>query len=434
MQLNRPTISRDTRRLLAIVLISLVTLWVFARIRFPDRAAMPNPMPPMLAQLAPPEGSALDDIAASMSRIQSRVDSSVLAVAIERRMPGSVAASRTSIPAFRFRDDFALTMVPPAAAASDPERATVIGTEEVRRDPASSLSVVRAPGAVSVLSTWSPRRLDASRFLVAAAAAQERTALRPVFIGPLHEIASPIWPGRIWGMPPGTALEAGALVFAIDGAFAGVTVDHNRQLALVPATTVLAVAERLTRESATPPGRLGIEVAPLTPAIAAATGAQTGVVVAWVDAQGPAAGQLQVTDIIEVADGVALNTAEHWRARAARLSSGDAISLRVRRSGAAREVNLTAAAAAAAPEPRPLGVTWRTIAGAGAAIVAVAPGSAAAAAGLLAGDVVTVVAGTPAPTASQAARAFAAAAANKPIVIALTRSGSHHVLALERTW
>ena len=61
-------------------------------------------------------------------------------------------------------------------------------------------------------------------------------------------------------------------------------------------------------------------------------------------------------------------------------------------------------------------------------------GSAAWDAGLQAGDVLTVVAGIEAPTAAQAARAFAAAAPSRPVVIGFTRADAHHVLALERTW
>src|SRR4051812_13987822 len=48
----RPRISRETRRLLMTACVAVLTLWVLARIRFPDRAGTPNPMPPLLTQLA----------------------------------------------------------------------------------------------------------------------------------------------------------------------------------------------------------------------------------------------------------------------------------------------------------------------------------------------------------------------------------------------
>ena len=71
MQLNRPAVSRDTRQLLAIVLIALAVLWVFARIRFPNRAPTANPVPPVLAQLAP--ASAFDDMVGAMAQLEPRV-------------------------------------------------------------------------------------------------------------------------------------------------------------------------------------------------------------------------------------------------------------------------------------------------------------------------------------------------------------------------
>ena len=68
---NRPSVSRDTRLLLGIVLASIALLWVLARIRFPDRVPTSNPVPPVLAQLAPP--SPLDEIAESVAQLQPRL-------------------------------------------------------------------------------------------------------------------------------------------------------------------------------------------------------------------------------------------------------------------------------------------------------------------------------------------------------------------------
>ena len=43
MEPNRPSVSRDTRLLFAVILISVAMLWVLARIRFPDRPPTPKP-------------------------------------------------------------------------------------------------------------------------------------------------------------------------------------------------------------------------------------------------------------------------------------------------------------------------------------------------------------------------------------------------------
>ena len=61
--------------------------------------------------------------------------------------------------------------------------------------------------------------------------------------------------------------------------------------------------ERLAERGNPAPGTLGIEAQPLTPALRSAVRAGRGVVVTWVDPEGPAAGALRTTDIIERCDG-----------------------------------------------------------------------------------------------------------------------------------
>ena len=96
-------------------------------------------------------------------------------------------------------------------------------------------------------------------------------------MGSLDELVSPIWSASVWALPSSAGLAAGTLVFTADGAWAGLIVEQDGQPALVSADTVIAAAERIARAGQTRPGRLGIEVQPLTPAIAAGTGASAGV-------------------------------------------------------------------------------------------------------------------------------------------------------------
>src|SRR6478672_11624419 len=93
---TQPSVPRDTRLLLAIVLISVALLWVLARIRFPERPSTPNPVPPVLAQLAP--SSAFDDIVAAVSRLQPRLAPALAPV------DGATA--------LRFREDLAVAVLP----------------------------------------------------------------------------------------------------------------------------------------------------------------------------------------------------------------------------------------------------------------------------------------------------------------------------------
>src|SRR5687768_7025191 len=105
MEPNRPSVSRDTRLLFAVILISVAMLWVLARIRFPDRPTTPNIVPPVLAQLAAP--SAFDDIAASVAQLDPRLRGSVVALDV-RPQSGRLARSASGVvPALRFRDDLA---------------------------------------------------------------------------------------------------------------------------------------------------------------------------------------------------------------------------------------------------------------------------------------------------------------------------------------
>ena len=304
MQPNRPSVARDTRLLLAIVVISVALLWVLARIRFPDRAQTPNPVPPVLAQLAPP--SAFDDMSATVAQVESRLQPSLVELEVQRHSDGRRRAGviRNKVLALRFRPGLAVAWLGPDSDF-DAVETMPLDALEVARDRASRLVVIRVSGSFApVLSTWSPRRPFHPRFLIAAAASSHGTSFRPVFVGSLDELVSPIWSGSVWALPSSAGLAAGTLVFTADGAWAGLIVEQDGQPALASADTVIDAAERIARAGQTRPGRLGIDVQPLTPSIAAGTGASAGVVVTWVDPQGPASGQLAVTDVIDQVDGI----------------------------------------------------------------------------------------------------------------------------------
>ena len=336
--------------------------------------------------------------------------------------------------ALRFRDDLAMAVLPADAAPAGRPRSEV-DPIEIARDRASGLAVFRLTGSpVEPVSTWSPRRVDAPRFLMIATAAQGWPVVRPVFVSAFRETRSPIWAGTIWTLPPPSDVPPGTFAFTAEGAFVGMAVNEGGQRALVPAAAAIAAGERLLAESARPPGSIGVDVQPLTPRIAAATGSAAGVVVAWIDPQGAAAGQLRPTDVVEQIDGEPTTTIENWRAVVGRLAAGGSIGMRVRRGGALIDVRLTAAPAHAPEEKRPLGLTLRSVSGDGAVIVRVEPDSAAARAGLRADDLLTAVGDMAAPTAAQAARAFGAAAPGRPILVAVARDGRHFVVAMERTW
>jgi hypothetical protein len=430
MTSNRPSVSRDTRWLLEIVLVSIAMLWVLARLRFPDRVPTPNPVPPVLAQLTP--ASPLDDIAASVAQLEPRLTPLLVAVDVDQERPFNGRGAQTVVSALRFRDDLAVALLP--GGADD----RVAGATEIARDAASQLVVVRVPGnTAAALSTWIPRRLLYPRFLIGAAVSRSLVSFRPAFIGSLQPAPSPTWRGSIWTLPPPADVVPGTFLFTMDGALAGLSVERDGRRAVVPADAVLTIADRLAREGQSQLGRLGVDVQPLTPALAAATGATTGVIVTWVDPQGPAAGAVMAADVVERVDDETIATPEYWRARVNRLKAGEVVVLGIRRGSETIVVSITASlktAPVAAAADRSPGLTLRTVPRIGASIARVDEGSPAARAGLEPGDVLTLVDDVQAPTAAQAARALAAAPRGRPIIVGFTRAGTHRLLTIERTW
>jgi hypothetical protein len=410
----RPAVSRETRLLLAAGILAVASLWLLARIRFPERPVTPNPVPAVLSQLG--TSPKYDDLAGEIWQLQTRLQ------------PALVALERAA--ALRLRDDLAVTLVP---AGTNRElwnsKATVLA-----RDAASGIAVVRlarpVPTPSSPAAPWTSRQLPQSRYLFASVTSPEGVSVRPVFVGSFHPLDSPLWSEPLWMVPERTDLEAGAFLFTTSAELAGLVMSLGGRLVIVPGAIVLAEAERLLTRPPGPAGVMGVEVQDLTPPLAAVTGVAAGVVVAWVDPSSAISRQLSTGDVIEAIDGRTVTGRQYWNVRAARLAVGETLTLRVRHLGEVRDV-VVVAGAPPPPADRSLGLTLRARRD-GAEIVAVAPGSAAHQAGLNAGDVITLVAATSAPTPAQVVRSFAAIDAGRRLMVAVTRGDAHFVTTLLR--
>jgi S1-C subfamily serine protease len=251
-------------------------------------------------------------------------------------------------------------------------------------------------------------------------------------VGSLHPIESPLWSEPLWAVPERADLAAGSILFTNNAELAGLVITYRRGLAIVPGGTVLAEAERLLAAPPGPPGAIGIEVQDLTPPVASVTGVSVGVIVAWVDPGGASSEQLMVGDVVESVDGRALATRQQWDVRMARLSVGETLSLRVRRRGETREVALVATPPAAQPASQSLGLTLRAQTKIGAEVVRIERGSAADRAGLVLGDVITLVADVSAPTPAQVVRAYSSMGQGERVMVAVTRGDVHVVTTFER--
>lgn len=408
----RPRVSRETRLLLTTAAVAVAALWVLARARFPDQPASPNPVQPLLTQLA--GGTSFSSLAAEVARLVPRIDPLVLA------LPES-GASSPRFQALRVADDLAVAVT---AAAPD---------AQAQRDPASGLTLIPIRNVAGPpLAVWPPVQLEQPRYLAATDVAGGTVSVRPVFVGALEPIASALWPDDIWVAPGGTDIEPGSFLFTNNAELVGMVVQENNTSAIVPASVLMAEVQRLAIRPPQAPSTIGVEVQTLTPAVSAATGAPGGAVVAWVDPAGPAARALVAGDVIEGAGGQPVASRADLEVRIARAFDGERIPLRVRRAGRALDVDVTARAVPrVAPTPM-LGLELRRAANRGSEIVRVDAGSVAERAGLEPGDVITLFAQTRAPSPAQVAAQFAAAPAGQPVLVAVSRAGAHRVLTFTR--
>lgn len=425
----RPRVSRETRLLLTAGVLAVATLWILARLRFQDLPITPNPVPAVLSQLS--SGSTYDDLASAVGQVQVGLEPTLLVIDVVRATPGTELDVPVRIPrqapALRIRADLALALLPDGWQPQ-----TSSGTDVRVRDRASGLAVVRVSNQVAALPVvpWTPRRLRQPRYLIASALSPEGVSLRPVFVGSLAPIDSAVWSQPIWAVPSGTALEPGSIVFTNTAELVGIVIEHDTGRAIVPGGIVLAEAARLLDSPPGPPGRLDVEVQPLTASIASVTGAAAGMVVTWVDRRRTAAGELMVGDVIEAVAGAPLTTREQWDVRMARLSAGETLTLQVRRR---RDVlDLTLVAAAIPPASRSLGLTLRGRPGLGTEVVRVEPTSAADRAGLAGGDVITLFGEVAAPGPGQIRRSFTALGESERALVAVTRGDAHHVMTVSR--
>jgi hypothetical protein len=398
-----PRVSRETRLLLTTALLSVLALWVLARIRFPDQPAV-TPVQPLLTQLA--LRPAFDNLASEIAQLRPR---------IEPLLVGS---------ALRFRDDAAVMLLDTRWQQID----GVVGF-----DPLSRLAVIAAPFLPAPPPVpWTPRNTEEPRYLIAADVSTGNVALRPVFVGSLVVMESPLWQEPIWLTPASSELAPGSFVFTTDALLVGIVIDEGRQSAILPGTLLLKEADRLLNHPPGPSGELGIQVQDLTTPIAKATGASTGVVVTYVDANGPSADALMVGDVVEAIDGTPLETPLHWKARALKVNAGQSVNLRVRRNREIRELTLSAAPSHVLQKGFTVGLSLRNVPGTGAAVTAVESGSVADRAGLRVGDVITLAGNARTPSPATVMRAVERVSAGEAVLVAFVRDGTQVVTALEK--
>jgi hypothetical protein len=405
------------------VFLSLAALWVLGRIRFPERPRTPNPVAPLLTQLAP--GTAFEDLERTVFELEPKVASALQVISVQPAgSSGSLDGGVQSILSLRFRDDAVVALIDAAVAASITDGALVA------HDPVTGLALLRTAGSETPpIWTWTPQSMDYPRYLLVSDVSQGRVSLRPVFVGHLLPTPNSAWSADVWRISSYTTVPNGAFVFTTSGALAGLVIGQPESPAIVPASAVISMAQRLLEEGQKAAGWLGIDVQPLTRQLRAATGLTSGAVVTWVDPQGPAAGKIVATDIIEAADDNVIQTTSDWEAHTARLAARDVVTLRFWRAGRTEQLQVTAVEPGMAAASSRLGLTMRARLGVGAEVLSVEEGSVAMRAGIAVDDVLTRVGDIAAPTPAQVTRAFAASK-DSALLVAITRKGGRFVVAL----
>lgn len=427
MERRRPSVSRETRLLLGIVIVSLAVLWALARLRFPERPNSPDPVGPVLAQFAPV--SPFDAIATVVADLERTVGPSLTRVTVTPRVsdPAVAAVHRLAI---GVTAEHAVLVMP---SGDRPFRSEPPVVATAAR---AGLAVIRAASPPRIPSaSWERTPAPSARFVIAAEATAEGVSFRPVFVGAFMPVEDSRWPGVAWRLPASTTLADGALLFSEQGQFVGAVVLRAGERTLVPAATLALMSRAMSGRTPTARGVLGVAVQQLTPLVGDAVGAEHGVVVTWVDPKGPAAGVLQPLDVIDAVWDQPIATREQWEATLEQLEVGSAVDLRVRRAGMEpAPLTVTAAAVPVAASPAVLGVRLRARARSGSEVLRVEAGSAAAHAGLIPGDLITAIGSQAAPTPAQVLRAFTEATGDRPVAVAVTRGAAHLVLALEKAW
>ena len=416
----KPRVSRETRRLLAAAGLALLALWILARLRFPDLPASPNPVSPVLTQIARPTTFA--DLADEVEEVRRRIAPLLSGVPWQ-----GIAASGGArvFPAWPLGDGLAIAVLPPANTGSPRDGI-------VARDSATGLALVRTTGpAAATGPIWTPDRLELSRYVFAAAPAPSQPSVGPAYISSFEPQRSPAWSTSIWRVPAASGLIAGTFIFTAASEWLGIAAEEDGQPVIVPAAALLDRAMRMRSQQEVPPGDLGIHVQGLDPSLARATGATTGVIVAWVDPQGASATAVAVGDVIEQVNNEPVPALFAWQVHSSRLAPGMPAILHVRRRGEAREVTIDVPPPPTV-HPDVLGLTLARVPRVGSRVTRVEPGTAADRAGLQAGDVVTLAGEEAAPTPAQVRRAFEALPDGGAVLLAITRAMDHRLVTLTR--
>ena len=425
-EVRRPRVARETRLLLTVALLAVVALWALSRLRYPDTTSARQVVAPILAPLVARQG--LAGLESQLVDASTRITPSLVSLSVESDDPGAPARH---VAALHLHDEVAVAL-PGERRAVRSDDGTVVAARDI-----TGLTVFRLPAgpAAPIAQAWFRRDPRLPRYALQTSVSEAGPSLVPVLVSGLVPVEAPLWSGSLWQATSSRDLTPGAFLFTPDGEWIGLVVAQPAGPAIAPADLVSRLAEAHLQRAGSGTASLGVDVQPMTDALRDLLGFPDGVVVTWVDGDGPARDSLRVGDVPHAADGRALPTIDHWRRHLADLGGAPTV-LKVWRAGQSIDVPITPAARTAPPgavvsaaAPLPLGLTTRLLPRVGSEVTAVDPGSRAHAADLRAGDVITRAGTIAAPTPAQI-RALAAEPKAGAVLVAVTRDGRHLLTVL----
>ncbi len=437
--------SRENRLLLIVVLASGLSLLLLSRYRFPGETRTINPLPAPLERLA--ARATFDDLASIIVQLQTRIAPMLCVLRVHSTGAGDVpsvsklleppqrpAGESRLVLGWRVRPDLLLAHLGPGDRVDEivgiDGSPTMLGV-----DPIRLVGLIRAP-AGGEFALWQEAAPPATpQYVLVAEATQGGPALRPIFLGRTDPIDDPRWRRPLLALPGTSAAQPGSMIFSLEGGIIGMIVLQENLPIIAPTGALLSTADDLQQRRANRVGDIGIQVVDMTDALAAAVGAPHGAIVAYVRPGGPADGALQIGDVITAVGDTFIPDAEALRIDVARRTPGSSVELSSIRRGAPFQIRIavgTPPAAQPARAPMGLGLSLRSTPDAGSEVLRVADDGAAHEGGVMAGDRIASLDGSPNPTALAIQRAFNAAPSGAYLVLGVTRGDAHLVLAIRK--
>lgn len=415
---------RETRLLLAIIVVSLGALLLLARFRFPAEAEPQpaDPAPAPLERLA--ARAAFDELASTMADFERRIATriAILQVSPDRASGGYIVAPRVT-------PDRAI-----AVLAGDERISLDAASTLVTRDLARDLVVVRLPASEdAVVTPRSGPPRSAPRYVAVVEATAQGPTVRPLYVGRTTPFQEPrtSTPLISFSAVQGP-VQRGAAMFTLEGAFIGLVTTEGGTLSLIPGDFLRTAAEA-AEPSDRPIADLGVRVQPLSSALARASGADRGVMVTYVEPRGPSAKVLRAGDVIQRVDDTAITTPAGFRQVEQTRTPGAEVVMMLVRDRVPQRVTLRAAdAMLVVGDAEDHGVNGRHVPGAGTEVISVRTGSAAAAAGLRRGDLIVLAGSHDAPSPAQLSRVFGLLKPGESLLIGIHSGQDHRMVALEK--